>query len=64
MLRVSKLEAAMTENDELKLRLLYLEQELNNMSEHVRRLEERLENNPFTRDSFRINYEYYRKYSS
>ena len=64
MLRVSKMRDVMTENDELKLRLLYLEQELNNMSEHVRRLEERLENNPFTRDSFRINYEYYRIYSS
>ena len=54
----------MVEDNNLKMRILYLEQELNNMSEHVRRLEERLENNPFTRDSFRINYEYYRKYSS
>ena len=52
------------ENVDLKLRLLYLEQELNNMSDHIRKLEERLETNPFTRDSFRNNYGNDRKYSN
>ena len=44
------------ENDDLKLRILYLEQELDDMRKYIRKLEEKLEGNPFTRDSFRETY--------
>ncbi len=49
--------------DDLKLRILYLEQELDDMRKYICKLEEKLEGNPFTRDSFRDNCGYYRKYS-
>ena len=51
------------ENDDLKLRILYLEQELDDMRKYIRKLEEKLEGNPFTRDTFRVNYGNYNKYS-
>ena len=57
MLRVN------SENDDLKLRILYLEQELDNMRKYINKLESKLEENPFTRDSFRDNYGNDRKYS-
>ena len=43
------------ENDEsdLKLRILYLEQELEAMIKYIRELEDELKINPFTRVSFR-----------
>jgi hypothetical protein len=43
------------ENDEsgLKLRILYLEQELEAMIKYIRELEDKLKINPFTRVSFR-----------
>ena len=47
MLRVN------SENDDLKLRILYLEQELDNMRKYINKLESKLEENPFTRDTFR-----------
>ena len=50
-------------NDDLKLRILYLEQELDDMRKYIRKLEEKLEGNPFTRDTFRDNYGNNRKYS-
>ena len=50
-------------NDDLKLRILYLEQELDDMRKYIRKLEEKLEGNPFTRDTFRDTYGNYRKYS-
>ena len=53
----------MKENDELKMRILYLEQEIDNMRKYIIKLEEKLEGNPFTRDTFRDNYGNYRKYS-
>ncbi len=58
MLRVSS-----ENNDDLKLRILYLEQELDNMRKYINKLESKLEENPFTRDSFRDNYGNDRKYS-
>ena len=57
MLRVN------SENDDLKLRILYLEQELDNMRKYINKLESKLEENPFTRDTFRDNYGNNRKYS-
>ena len=57
MLRVN------SENDDLKLRILYLEQELDNMRKYINKLESKLEENPFTRDSFRDTYGNSRKYS-
>ena len=57
MLRVNN------ENDDLKLRILYLEQELDNMRKYINKLESKLEENPFTRDSFRDTYGNSRKYS-
>ena len=50
------------EENNLKLRILYLEKELDNMREYIRQLEEKLEGNPFTRDSFRDSYGNYRKF--
>ena len=49
--------------DDLKLRILYLEQELDNMRKYINKLESKLEENPFTRDSFRDTYGNSRKYS-
>ena len=57
MLRVN------SENDDLKLRILYLEQELDNMRKYINKLQSKLEENPFTRDSFRDTYGNSRKYS-
>ena len=50
-------------NDDLKLRILYLEQELDDMRKYINKLESKLEDNPFTRDTFRDNYGNNRKYS-
>ena len=54
----------MVEDNNLKMRILYLEKELDNMREYIRQLEEKLEENPFTRDSFRDGYGNYRKFSN
>ena len=35
-------------NDDLKLRILYLEQELDDMRKYINKLESKLEDNPFT----------------
>ena len=50
-------------NDDLKLRILYLEQELDDMRKYINKLESKLEDNPLTRDTFRDNYGNNRKYS-
>ena len=44
------------EMKQLKLRVLYLEQELEKLQSYIRELDEKLAINPFTRDSFRDNY--------
>ena len=40
-------------NEDLKLRILYLEQELDKMRKYIRELEEKMKINPFTRDTFK-----------
>ena len=50
-------------NEDLKLRIIYLEQELDDMRKYINKLESKLEDNPFTRDTFRDNYGNNRKYS-
>ena len=44
-------------NEDLKLRIIYLEQELDNMREYIRELEEKMKINPFTRDTFKDEYD-------
>ena len=44
------------EMKQLKLRVLYLEQELEKLQSYIRELDEKLVINPFTRDSFRDSY--------
>jgi len=46
-------------NNDLYMRVLYLEKEREKLQEYIRKLEVKLKINPFTRDSFRdkeINY--------
>jgi|TARA_R100001377_G_scaffold70403_1_gene45832 hypothetical protein len=46
-------------NNDLYMRVLYLEKEIEKLQEYIRKLEVKLKINPFTRDSFRdkeINY--------
>ena len=40
-------------NEDLKLRILYLEQELDKMRKYISELEEKMKINPFTRDTFK-----------
>ena len=40
-------------SEDLKLRILYLEQELDNMRKYIRELEQKMKINPFTRATFK-----------
>ena len=40
-------------SEDLNLRILYLEQELDNMRKYIRELEQKMKINPFTRDTFK-----------
>ena len=42
-----------TEPDHLKMRILYLEKEIENLQNYIKKLEIKLRANPFTRDTFR-----------
>ena len=47
-------------NEDLKLRIIYLEQDLDNMREYIHELEEKMKINPFTRDTFKHEYDNFR----
>ena len=40
-------------SDNLKVRILYLEKEIEKLQEYIQQLEIKLKTNPFTRDTFR-----------
>ena len=40
-------------SDNLKVRILYLEKEIEKLQEYIQQLEVKLKANPFTRDTFR-----------
>ena len=42
-----------TETDNLKMRILYLEKEIETCQNYIKKLETKLRVNPFTRDTFR-----------
>ena len=42
-----------TETDHLKMRILYLEKEIEKLQEYIHQLEIKLRTNPFTRDTFK-----------
>ena len=42
-----------TETDHLKMRILYLEKEIEKLQNFIEKLEIKLKGNPFTRDTFR-----------
>ena len=41
--------------DDLKMRILYLEKEIEKLQNYIEKLEIKLKGNPFTRDTFRDN---------
>ena len=46
----------MADPENLKVRILYLEKEIEKLQEYIKLLEEKLRTNPFTRDTFRDTY--------
>ena len=52
----------LTDTDDLKMRILYLEKEIENCQNYIEKLEIKLKVNPFTRDTFKDthgNYTYF-----
>ena len=46
----------MSDSDNLKVRILYLEKEIEKLQNFIEKLEIKLKGNPFTRDTFRETY--------
>ena len=46
----------MSDSDNLKVRILYLEKEIEKLQEFIQQLEFKLKGNPFTRDTFKETY--------
>ena len=46
----------LTDTDDLKMRILYLEKEIENCRHYIEKLEIKLKVNPFTRDTFKDMY--------
>ena len=50
---MSSVEWNINNSDNLKVRILYLEKEMEKLQEYIKQLEIKLRTNPFTRDTFR-----------
>ena len=56
MKSVGESQKMVTETDHLKMRILYLEKEIEKLQSYIEKLEIKLKGNPFTRDTFRETY--------
>jgi len=53
----------LTDTDDLKMRILYLEKEIENCQNYIEKLEIKLKVNPFTRDTFKDTHRNYTYFS-